>query len=157
MVSTTTTAAVQSVADGHGLLELLILSHPSRVEPLRLVNDTRNWIIGASTYVGLEFSLKLPDEENKETPRAQLVINNVGRDVTAALESLPAGEELTATIRLVSRATPTVVDYEFIAPMTGVNVTPTQVTASIGPEDIMRRPAVRLRFDPLTAPGLFAG
>lgn len=157
MVSQATVEALQSVADGHGLLELLILDHASLAEPVRLVNDTRNWVIGGSTFVGLPFSLKLPDEQNKETPRSQLVIDNVGRGLTAALENLPVGEELTATIRIVSRATPAVVDYEFIAPMTGVQATPTQVTASIGPEDIMRRPAVRLRFDPLTAPGLFAG
>jgi len=29
------------------------------------------------------------------------------------------------------------------------------VTAAMGPDDILRRPATLLRFDPVTAPGLF--
>lgn len=45
----------------------------------------------------------------------------------------------------------------FTAPMSGVQATPLSITATVGEGDLMRLPAVDVRFDPFTAPGLFAG
>jgi hypothetical protein len=101
--------------------------------------------------------VKLPTQAQQENPRAQIRIDNVGRELTAAIEGLPVGASLLATLQLVSRATPTVVDYEFIAQLSGINITPTLVTANMGPDDTMRQTAVRIRFDPTNAPALFQG
>ncbi len=157
MVSATTTTALQSISDNQGILELLLIDHASFANPLHVVNDTRDWTIGSDTYVGLPFRLKMPTQAQKENPRATLQLDNVGRALTGLLEGLPVGASLTATIRVVSRATPTVVDFEFIGQLTSINVTPTVVSCSFGLDDAMRQSAVRLRFDPATAPALFAG
>ena len=57
----------------------------------------------------------------------------------------------------MSRATPTVVDYQFIAQLSGISITPTAVTCTMGADDTMRQTAVRVRFDPQNTPGLFPG
>ena len=150
-------AQLQSVTDNHGFLELMVIEHASFGSPVRIVNDTRDWVIGGNTYVALPFGIKLPTQAQQENPRAQIRIDNVGRELTAAIEGLPVGASLIATLQLVSRATPSVVDYEFIAQLSGINITPTLVTANMGPDDTMRQTAVRIRFDPVNAPGLFAG
>lgn len=157
MVSQATTTALQSITDNHGILELLLIDHASFASPVRLVNDTRDWTIGADTYIGLPFRLKLPNQTSKENPRAQIQIDNIGREITSLLEGLPVGSSMLATIRIVGRSTPTVVDYEFVSPMSSISVTATVITATIGPDDSMRGAAVRVRYDPTNAPGLFSG
>lgn len=157
MVSQATTTALQSITDNHGILELLLIDHASFASPVRLVNDTRDWTIGADTYIGLPFRLKLPKQTSKENPRAQIQIDNIGREITSLLEGLPVGSSMLATIRIVGRSTPTVVDYEFVSPMSSISVTATVITATIGPDDSMRGAAVRVRYDPTNAPGLFSG
>lgn len=150
-------AQLQQVTDNHGFLELMVIDHASFASPVRIVNDTRDWVIGGHTYVALPFGVKLPTQAQQENPRAQIRIDNVGRELTSAIEGLPVGASLLATLQLVSRATPTVVDYEFIAQLSGINITPTLVTANMGPDDTMRQTAVRVRFDPVNAPALFQG
>lgn len=150
-------AQLQQVTDNHGFLELMVIDHASFASPVRIVNDTRDWVIGGHTYVALPFGVKLPTQAQQENPRAQIRIDNVGRELTSAIEGLPVGASLLATLQLVSRATPTVVDYEFIAQLSSINITPTLVTANMGPDDTMRQTAVRIRFDPTNAPALFQG
>lgn len=156
-VSQTTAASLQSTSDGHGILEMLLIDHVSFSSPVRVVNDTRDWVIGSDTFIGLPFRLKLPSQVQKEQPRATLQIDNVGREITALIEALPVGASLTATIRVASRATPSVTDYEFISQLSGINITPTVMSCVLGPDETMRQSAVRIRFDPVNAPALFAG
>lgn len=151
------TAQLQTISDGVGFLELLEIDHDSFASPVRVVNDTRNWTIGGNEYIGLPFRVKLPSQANKENPRAQLQIDNIGREITSLLEGFPVGASMLATIRIVSRSTPTVNDYEFVSPLSSISVTPTTITASIGPDEVMRGAAVRVRYDPFNAPGLFSG
>lgn len=155
-VSNTTREQLQRVTDPAGLLLLLVLEHPS-IETAYVVNDTRDWVIGGTTYVGLPFRFKLPDATSGEAPRAQIEIDNIGRGLTDELEKLPPYGALLASFKIVSRATPTVVDFAFKAPMSAVSVTMGTLTASVGNDDALRAPAVKVRYDPTNSPGLFAG
>lgn len=156
-VSDASRAQLQRTADVHGFLQLLLIEHASWPQPLRLVNDTRPWEIGGDIYVALPFRIKRPTAAQGEQPRAQLQIDNVGRDLGAELEALPPGDTLLGTFREVSRATPTVVDVQFVALLGGFNVTPELVTCTLGNDQTLRQSAVRVRFDPANAPGAFAG
>lgn len=156
-LSTTAITAAQRTSDGQGFLELLTITGGGIVVPVRLVNDTRAVTSQGQEFIALPFELVLPKDAAKETPRAQLRIDNVGRELTRELEALPPGAELNAVIQIVYRATPDVVEYEFTAPLSGVRANMFSITATVGPSDLMRRPVVNLRFDPFTAPGLFPG
>ena len=155
-VSASTARQLQKVSDSGGVLMLLEISNPSFSAPMRLVNDTRPITTLGYEWVALPFSVTLPNDKAKEVPRAKLQMDNVGRDMTTELEMLPPGASLKSTIRMVHRSTPGVVDYQFSAPLSGVRVDGPTVTATMGRDDIMRMSAVLLRFDPSTAPSLFA-
>lgn len=150
-------AALQRVNDGQGMLALLSIEHPALSGPVHIVNDTRAIESNGVPYVALPYSLTLPNDKSKEVPRARLQMDNVGRDITAELERLPPGASLQATLRVIYRALPDTYIYEFVSPLSGVKVDQATVTAAMGPDDIMRRPCTLLRFDPVTAPGLYAG
>lgn len=156
MVTDATRGQLQRVTDSAGMLVLLLMTHPS-IDTVRVVNDTRDWLIGSDTWIGLPFRFKLPNGAAGQAQRATLEVDNVGRGLSTELEKLPAGAAVQCTMRLVSRATPTVVDYEYSAPLSNVVVTTTSVRAQVGNDDARRAPAVRVRFDPKVTPGLFAG
>lgn len=141
--------------DPAGVLLLLQLAHPA-MTTARVVNDTRDWVIGGQSWIGLPFRFKLPNDSD-QAPAAQLEIDNVGRALAPELERLPTGAAIQATIQIVSRAAPTMVEWEFSAPLSNVVMSTATVTATFGADDELREPAVRLRYDHSTAPGLFEG
>jgi hypothetical protein len=155
MTSASFTAARQRVNDPSGVLELLEITHASFSGPARIVNDTRDWISNGVTYVGLPFRFTYPQDKAKEAPRSTLEIDNVGRDLTAELERLPPSAIVMATVRLVDRASPNTIEWEWTVPMTNVSVNAAVISASLGVDFLMRQQAVRLRHDPNTSPGIF--
>ena len=154
-VSAATAKKLHQVDDNGGVQVLLKIDHAALSAPVRLVNDTRNLVTLGDTYIGLLFSVTLPNDKAREVPRAKLQMDNTGRELTAELERLPPGAALMATLMIVHRSTPGVVDYQFMAPLSGLRVDQSAVSATMGPDDLMRRPATLLRFDPVTAPALF--
>lgn len=156
MVTAATREQLQRVDDPAGLLVLVKLEHPA-IETAYVVNDTRDWVISGQTWVGLPFRFKLPRSVAGEPQRGQIEIDNVQGLLSAELEKLPPGGALQATFTIVSRATPTVAELSFSVPFSGVSATTAVVTATVGNDDAMRAPAVKLRYDPMNSPGLFAG
>lgn len=154
-VSAATAKKLHQVDDNGGVQVLLKIDHASLSAPVRLVNDTRNLVTLGDTYLALPFSVTLPNDKAREVPRAKLQMENTGRELTGELERLPPGAALTATLMVVHRSTPGVVDYQFTAPLSGVRVDVASVSATMGPDDLMRRPATLLRFDPTSSPALF--
>lgn len=146
---------LQAVDDGVGMLVLLRLEHTSFDAPICVVNDTSDVEHGGDTYVSLPFAVTLPADKPREAPRARLEVDNVGRDITRQFELLPPGAVLMGTLTLVARDTPDTARWTFAAPVSGIQATPTTITADMGWDLLLRRGAVRLRFDPFTAPGLF--
>lgn len=145
----------QRITDTAGTLMLLAISAPSFPDTLRIVNDTKNWTSGGLEYIGLPFGFKLPDDVSGQTPRAQLVIDNVGRGMTEDLERLAPGELVTATLLITDRADPNVIEASYYLPMTQVSVNSQTATAQCGVDFLMRQQAVQLRANPFTLPGIF--
>lgn len=155
MTSAAFNANRQRVNDPNGLLELIEITHPSFSGPAHVVNDTRDWISNGVTYAGLPFRFTMPQDKGKESPRAQLEIDNVGRALTAELELLPPSAVVMCTVRLVDRSAPNTVEWQWTVPMTSITANAAVITATLGTDFLMRQQAVRLRHDPNTSPGIF--
>lgn len=145
----------QRVTDTTGTLALLEVSAPSFAETLRIVNDTRDWTSNGVLFIGVQFGFKLPDDVSGQAPRAQLVLSNSGRSITEDLESLAAGELVTARLMITDRADPNVIEQDHYLPMMTVSVNSQIATAACGVDYLTRQQAVRLRANPFTLPGIF--
>jgi hypothetical protein len=148
---------LQRVDDPDGLLVLVLIDHPSFAGGVRIVQDTRDWTIGGTSFIGLPLAIQLPQDVGREASRAQLRLDNIGRDLLAEFEGLPPGASLDVMLRLVSRARPDTVEYEYMAGASVAEVDVDAITLTLGDEELLRRNAVALRYDPTTAPGIFAG
>ena len=145
----------QRVTDTTGTLLFLEVSAPSFAETLRIVNDTKDWTSNGLLYIGVPFGFKLPDDVAGQTPRAVLTLENVGRGITDDLETLGPQDVVTAKLKISDRADPNVIERIYILPMTQVSVNTKTATAQCGYDSLMRQQAVRLRYNPFTAPGAF--
>ncbi len=152
---TTFTERKQRVTDTSGTLLFLSISAPSLAGPLRIVNDTRDWVSQGVAYQGVPFGFKLPDDNRGQSPRAQLVLDNVGRGISEDLESLGPNELMMARLMISDRANPDVYERDYYLPVTMVSVSGATASAQCGVDFLMRQQAVRLRANPFTLPGIF--
>lgn len=145
----------QRVTDTTGTLLFLEITAPSFSDTLRIVNDTQSWVSNGVEYLACPFGFKLPDDVSGQTPRAVLTLDNVGRGIADDLERLQPYDVVTATLRISDRANPNQIERSYVLPMTSVSVNARTATAQCGYDALMRQQAVRLRYNPFTAPGAF--
>lgn len=151
---TTFTERRQRVTDKAGTLYFLEVSAPSFAETLRIVNDTQNWVSNGIEYIGVPFGFKPPDDVSGQTPRAVLTLDNIGRGITDDLEKWVPGQTLMSKVMVSDRADPNAIELTLFLPVERVAVNVRTATAQCGYDAFMRQQAVRLRYNPFTAPGV---
>lgn len=138
-------------------LFLLQIDHDDLTQPIRVVNDTEDVVSNGNTYLAFPYTINLPSQEEESPPTVTLEIDNVGRDLMTWLESSNGGEGATATISMVLRSNPDVVE---IGPLTldlvNVKATPFKVQGNLGYEDLLNRPGNPIEYRPHNYPGIFA-
>jgi hypothetical protein len=139
----------------HMPLWLLEINQSFLLAPVRYANGGEDFVLAGANYVACPFSITLPDDVPNQLPRAELSVGSTSRDLARLLEQTRGGQYATATLRLVSLAAPTVVEYEIVLQVQSTSLTPTTFTAQLGFEDVLNRPGLGVRYDTLTAPGLF--
>ncbi len=134
------------------VLTALEIRHPAIVEPVRVVNDADDHTIEGERYVGLRFGARFADDVEGREPRAELVIDNVGRELTQWIEAAQGGVGATVRVMQVVDGIP---EWEMTMDVAHIRLDQERVTARLGFDPLLGRAAVTLRHDPQTSPGLF--
>lgn len=152
-----TAAYKQSVSASGGTapLTLLEITHSDLARPVRVVNDTSPVTFEGHVYQPLRFELSLPDDQEGQVPRARFSLDNVGRELSQWIDASLGGAGAQVRLIEILRADPATVEYEVTMRAEGVTMTATAITGELVFGDLLHRPAVNVRYDPLTAPGLF--
>ena len=138
------------------VIAALEIRHPEVATPIRVVNDTQNHWIGGNKFVAARFSARLADDADGQAPQAELVIDNVGDALTRWVELSDGGNG--ATVKLMQVVDGVVdgdVEWSVELDVVGMRVTTQSVTARLGFDPMLHRPAVQIRHDPARSPGLF--
>jgi len=146
---------INTVSADESPLELLEISHPLLLAPVRVVNDTQDLVSIGENFIALRFDITLPDDAEGQMPRAQLSMDNVGRDLVGPLEDTGGGEGATVRVMVVLRSAPDAIEWEATLDMRNVEMANLDVSAELGYEDILNRPAIALTYRPDVAPGLY--
>ena len=133
-------------------LTALEITHPDVVAPIRAVNDARNKTIDGNQFVAARFSARLTDDADGQVPQAELVIDNVGNVLTRWVELSDGGNG--ATVKLM-QIVDDAVEWSVELDVVGMRVSTQSVTARLGFDPMLHRPAVQIRHDPDHSPGLF--
>lgn len=147
--------AATALAPGDHPLVALEITHPNLTEPIRVVNDNADQAIEGNLYRALRFDAVLADDRQGQAPRAQLIIDNVGRALTEPLDRIGGGAGASIRMIQVMRSTPADIEFEITMDLSQVEVTQLQVSATLGFDPVLSRAAVNVRHDLENSPALF--
>ena len=133
------------------------IEHPDLSEPVRIVRDNQDQTRLGDTYTGFAFNLTLPTQANGQYAIAKMVIDNVGRDLMGLLEESRGASGANFTIVETSRADTDTAIRSIELELVSVSADRNAITFELGADNPLAQPAIRMRFDPSSAPGLFEG
>ena len=119
--------------------------------------DQQDQVHGSTTYKAMGFEVTLPADTEERVPEVRVAVDNVDRQIVAALRGISGPP--TVTLEVV-RVDPAGAVNTEIAPMSfrlnQAQYDALRVEGALGYEaDYLNEPAVRHRFDNTIAPGLF--
>ena len=140
------------------IVPALEIRHPALDDVLRVAVDAEDRAIDGHTYTAIALRLRLADDQAGRAPRAELRMDNVGREALTWIARAGGGAGATVRIMLCladgeTRAHPP--DWERTLDVLAVEVTATEIVVTLGYDPGLDRAAVALRYEPATAPGLF--
>lgn len=130
------------------------IDHPRSPIPVRMVNDTENLVIEGETYVRSRFDARLVDDVERQAPRSEIRVGNVGRDISEWMELVGGRPGGTARIMQVLAGPNPVIEWELTLDLDNMAADSVYATGRLGFDPLLGRPAVKRRYDPQTAPGL---
>lgn len=157
--------ALENESAPWALLAFVTLSHPSLQEPLRLVSDVVDYIKGGVTFSGMPFSFR-PLTDDDRAGQAELLVANVSRQISRAVDGLDVRPEVTLEIcssadfdlgadpRAEIGTAATVYSYAGFE-VTEIDVDALEARARVALRDIDSEPFPYIRATEARCPGLF--
>src|SRR5690606_39131359 len=122
-------------------LVCLEITHPELPTPVRVVNDTQALTSNGETFVALVFRIQLPDDLDKQMPRARLALDNVGRgpdgnSLADWLERAGGGRGARVRIMVLLRSAPDTIEWETTMDLANVQLALTEISGELQYEDL---------------------
>jgi len=135
-------------------LVLLTITHDD-ITPIRVVNNNENITSDSNLFVAYPFEITLPDSTGDGTPSAQLIIDNVSREIAESIRNITTAPKV--SISVIRAADPDTIEITF-APFTLRNVKwdMMKISGDLSMEDIAHEPFPIGQFSPAQFQGLFA-
>jgi len=146
---------LHSVQASEWPLWLLEIDHPDLAQPARVVRDNQDLTHNGDLFVACGFELTPPDDLSNTATRANLSIDNVGKELMQWIELSGGGRGATARLLQVMRSDPNTVQFEVTMNLSRVSATSLVVSADLSFDEILNMPAVSVTYNLQTAPGLF--
>jgi hypothetical protein len=140
---------------GESPVYLLEITHSQLDVPIRVVNDNQDLVSNGNTFTAFAFQITIPDDQDKTLPRAQLAIDNVGRELVQWLELSGGGRGAQVRIMQVMRNAPDVIEYDITVDLISVTQNVQQITGQLGYEDLLNTPGLKATYRPENTPGVF--
>lgn len=136
-------------------LVLLEITHPGLPQPVRVVGDSQDLVSNGNVFVGMGFRVRLPDELQGQQPRAELGVDNIGRELMQWIEASAGGRNARVRFMQVLRSNPNNIEWEISMYLNNVKANLAEVSGELGFPRLLDVPAVQMRADPQTMPGIF--
>lgn len=153
MPSTALLSAVNAPQTDEVFLVLLMIDHPQLTVPIRLANNTEDVVSNGETYIGFPFEIRLFNEDD-QTPRAQIRVQNVDRRIGEVIRSLRTSPSVAVSVVLASD--PDTIELDWIqAELRDVEGDAISISAVISGQDYTTEPWPFRRATSDLLPGLF--
>lgn len=146
---------VNKLAADEMLLACLIITHPFLDDPVRLVNDNRDFVLNGHNHLAMPFQIKRQDDVQGELPKAVLTVSNVGRGLVRWIDSSGGGTDAKISVLISRRSTPNTIEDKIDFGIENVVINTETVTFSLVIQNNLIKRAMRYTYDKWRAPGLF--
>ncbi len=154
----------ESATSPDALLPFLTIRHRALAQPIRVVSDVMDYLVGPDLFTGMPFEVTvLPDED--AAPRAQLRVQNVDRRIGEALRAITDRARVlievrsTADFDLIQDPRAMIEDAPIYAArhleLVDVTVTAIDATGTVFLRDFSQEPWPGVRATQSRSPGLF--
>ena len=146
-------------APGFIIVTCVEITHPDAITPVRLVDDAESVEIAGVTYSAARFESRTTGDGGDKAPRGQLVIGNVGREMSKWIAATRGGiggscRVFEVLVDLDPAGDAPEVQWELTMDIAAISEEDT-VSVMLGFDPLLDQPLVAMRYDPETAPGLF--
>jgi len=136
-------------------LVLLTIDHDELSVPIRVSSDIVNTTSRGEEFIGYPFEILLPSDEEGAPPRAQVVIDNVHREICNSLRSISSPASF--TIEVIRAANPDTVEVSWDNfELKNVRGDVFQVSGELTISDVITEPFPADAFTPSKFRGLFS-
>src|SRR5690606_12719183 len=88
------------------------ITHPDLAAPIRIANAPQDLVSQGNLFAAFAFRATLPDDLDQGLPRAQLAVDNIGRELTHWLEDSAGGADASVRLMQVLRSDPDTIEWE---------------------------------------------
>lgn len=140
------------------VLMCLTFTHPSFVEPYRLVTNTEPIQRAIGEYMPFAFALNLPPEQDDQVPQLQITIDNVDNSILKGIRNLPPGERVNVAMEVILASAPDdpeigPIDFKILT----IDFDQSQITGTLGlDDDFLNTTFPADQYTPINSPGVFA-
>jgi len=163
-ISATLRSALYAEETGEVPIVLLTITHPLSASPAYVSSDptqritTDPLVYGTvsrgNQFLFVPFSIALPDDKNEAPPRAQIILDNVGRGFIPLLRSAVTPAKI--TIEVVLASSPNVVEVQVPQlDLVGADYDANSVTMTLAQYALQNEPFPADLITPSNFPGLF--
>jgi hypothetical protein len=150
-----TVARLQRTTDKVGQIVFLEMTCDAWPEPVRIVNSTEAKVMAGVEYIALPFYFKLPDRRQEGSARAQLAIDNVGRNMAEYLEQIEPGQTVMCRIIVAHNDDQFRIIHQSFLPGSNITMDQMMVTIDCSIAFVTNQKTMKLRATPFLTPGIF--
>jgi hypothetical protein len=157
-VSVTTSADIRAAlyapSTDRVLIDLITITHAELGAPVRICTDMVAMVSRGHTYMALPVSISMPNDTEGEPPRVVLVVDNVSRELVAAVRSIETPPVV--TVETVIASAPNIVELgPFVYEADQVELDKFELRLDLALEALQREPYPAPIFNPAAFPLIF--
>ena len=137
-----------------GLLILLTIDHDDLSVPVRVVNNNVNVTSRGNEFIAFPFEMVLPTSSPNSPPKAQLIIDNVSRELGQIIRSISSAPNMLIEVVRINDFDALELSFPSFK-LRNVRFDVSQIRADLVSEDLQVEPYPVHTFSPAAFPGLF--
>jgi Domain of unknown function (DUF1833) len=130
------------------------ITHPALSDSGRFVNDTEDVTINGKRFIATQVQITWPDDKEDSLPRANLILGNNDKSVGLMFEKAHGAKGAKVKFYQFLRSQLPAIEKTYTLDLLGVDLSATQVSISLGLEDLLNKIAIPYTYRPKTKPGL---
>lgn len=137
-----------------GLFTLMTIDHVDLAVPIRVVNNKVNIASRGNEFIAFPFEIILPESGSDRPPKAQLIIDNVSRELGQTIRTISSSPSVLIEVVRINDFDSLELSFPAFK-LKNVRFDASQLRGDLVSEDLQIEPYPAHTFSPANFPGLF--